>query len=104
MIALVLHPLVLCAILYLVSRGTAEADFPRVFFLSLGIGLASSLLGLVLGETLGVLTVIPVLAIAVFALMKYCYVTLNQALLTVAVFFGYLVAFQLLAARMLSAS
>jgi len=103
-IPLVLHPLVLCAILYLVSRGTAEADFPRVFFLSLGIGLASSLLGHVLGDVLGILTVIPLLAIAVFGLMKYCYVTLNQALISIAVFFGYLVAFRVLAARVLSAS
>jgi len=102
MIGLFIHPLVLCAILYVVSRGNAAADFPRVFFVALGIGIASAFVRATLGETLGVLTVIPVLAIALFLLIKFCYVSLTQGLIAVAVFFGYLIGFGLLMDHLLS--
>jgi hypothetical protein len=102
MIALFLHPVVLCVILYAVSRGGADTEFWRVFLVALGIGVASAGMNHAFGEALGVLTIVPVLAVAVYLLMAYCSVTLKQAIISVAVYFGYLVGFALLMRSLLS--
>ncbi len=92
MIALFLNPLVLCALLWLVARNSADFYFAQVFFLALGIGIAGALLGIFLG----ILSLIPLAALTVFLLMWYCGITLGQAVLVTALYFAYQVGLSLL--------
>ena len=86
MIALFLDPFVLMFCLWLASRGEAEAEYPTMFFVSLGISLASIFVGRGLEEELGPLGGSPVLLLSVFLLMEFCGSTLKQSALAIVLF------------------
>src|SRR5215510_4118090 len=89
MLGLILNPLVLCLLVWIVARSTAEFDFGRMFFIALGVGLVGAALSWVLGGYLGLLMLIPVGALLIFLLMKYCCLTIQQALIVTGLYFAY---------------
>src|SRR5262249_35123678 len=93
MISLVLNPVVLCFLVWLIARGTADIDFGRMFFIALGVGLVGAILGLLVGGFLALLTWVPVLALLVFLRMKYCPLTLEQAGIVSVLYFVYQIGF-----------
>jgi hypothetical protein len=93
MIALLLNPLVLCLLVWVVARSSAEFDFPRMFFIAVGVGLLGAALGALVEGYLVLLTLIPVAALLVFLLMKYCCLTLGQALVVTGLYFAYQILF-----------
>jgi hypothetical protein len=102
MIALLLNPVVLCVLVWLVARGTADIDFVRMFFIALGVGLFGAVVGMAVGDSyLALLALLPVLGLLVFLLMKYCCVTLQQALIVTGLYFAYQVAFAVLMGSLL---
>jgi hypothetical protein len=97
MIALLLNPLVLLVLVWLVARDSAEIDFGRMFFIALGVGLAGFAVGMVVDDGyLALLATLPVLGLLVFLLMKYCGVTLQQALVVTGLYFAYQIGFAVL--------
>jgi hypothetical protein len=94
--ALVLHPLVLCLLVWLVARSTAEIGFGRMFLIALVVGVIGAALSAAVGDYLGLLTLIPVGGLLIYLLMKYCAVTLPQALLVTGLYFAYQILFVVL--------
>jgi hypothetical protein len=86
MLSLFMDPAVLCLLLYVITKGQAEADFGRVFFVCLGIGLGSAAIALALGPMIGFFALVPVLALGVFLLMRFCYTSLPQSIGVLAAF------------------
>lgn len=94
MLALILNPLVLCVLVWLVARGTAEIDFAKMFFIALGVGIVGALaVNYFGGGYFGLLALIPFLGILLFLLMKYCYLTLQQGLIVTGLYFLYQLGF-----------
>lgn len=93
MLSLLLNPVVLCLLVWIVSRGTHEIEFGKMFFIALGVGILGAVLGFVLPGFLGLLSIIPVGALLIFLLMKYCYLTLPQSLVVTVLYFVYQVGF-----------
>ncbi len=93
MIGLLLNPLVLCILVWIVARSTADIDFGKMFFIAVGVGLVGAALNVAVGGYLALLTVIPVAALLVFLLMKYCGLTLQQALIVTGLYFAYQILF-----------
>ena len=104
MLGLILNPLVLCLLVWIVARSTAEFDFGRMFFIALGVGLASAALNqMVAGHLyLQLLTLLPVAGLLIFLLWKYCYLTLQQALIVTGLYFVYQISISLLVVSALS--
>ena len=50
MLPLFLHAGVLCVLLWLVTRGTADIEFWRVFFIAFGISILGRVTGLLVGD------------------------------------------------------
>ena len=96
MLSLFIDPAVLCVLLYIITKGEAEADFGRVFFVSLGIGLGAAAIVAALGAALGLLALIPVFALGVFMLMKFCYASLPQSAAVLGIFAVYKIAISIL--------
>ncbi len=86
MIGLFLDPAILCLLLYLFARHNAEFDFLRVFFITLGIGVGGAVIFMALAPSIGLLSLIPVFLLALFLLMKFCYVSLKQGVIILSVF------------------
>jgi hypothetical protein len=89
MLGLLLNPLVLCVLVWIVARSTADISFVTMFFIALGVGIVGALLGFVLPGFLGLLSIIPVGLLLVFLLMKYCALTIQQALIVTGLYFAY---------------
>lgn len=70
-----------------------------MFFVAIGIGVASWMINRVVPDSFGLLAVVLISAASLFLLMKFCFVTLVQGIVAVVVFFGYLLAFQALLDR-----
>jgi hypothetical protein len=97
MLGLFLNAAVLCVLVWLVARGTADISFGRMFLIALGVGVANVVAGMIVGGGyLALLASIPVLGLLIFLLMKYCCVTLQQALLVTGLYFIYQVCFAIL--------
>ena len=97
MIGLVLNPVVLCALVWLVARGTSEFDFGRMFFIALGVGLAGAAMGMLIeDEYFALLALLPMMGLLVFLLMKFCFVTLQQALIVAGLYFAWQIGFSVL--------
>src|SRR5262245_30653284 len=97
MLALVLNPAVLCVLVWLVARGTAEAEFGKMFFIALAVGLIGEIAGAAFGGWhVFLLALVPVLALLAYLLMKYCSLTLQQALIVTGLYFAYQVGFMIL--------
>src|SRR5260370_18018733 len=89
MIALLLNPVVLCVLVWLVARGTADIDFPMMFFIALGVGIVGAVAGMgVGGGSFSPPALFPGLGLLVFSLLKYFSVSLQQALLLTARYFS----------------
>ncbi|MCI0684674.1 MAG: hypothetical protein L0Y71_21465 [Gemmataceae bacterium] len=103
MLGLFLNPLVLCVLVWLVARGTADIDFGKMFFIALGVGIVGTLAAMFLGGGyVGLLALIPILGLLLFLLMKYCYLTLQQGLIVTGLYFLYQVGFAVAIHTMLS--
>jgi len=95
MLSLILDPIGLMAILWLVARHNADFEFSTVFFVTLGLTLATFLIAL----AIGIFAVIPLFGLCVWALMKFCYTTLGQALIATTIFVAYKIGYGLLLFR-----
>lgn len=95
MLQLFLDPLILMALLWLVARDNADLEFSTLFFVALGIGLGSAIVGNILDPVLGAFSVVPAMAVAVFILMKFCSTTLKQSLIVVILLGIWHIAFSL---------
>jgi hypothetical protein len=96
MCGLVLNPAVLCLLVWIVARSTAEFDYGRMFFIALGVGLAGALMSIFIPAPFDLITLLPLGALLVFLLIKYCYLTLTQSLIVMGAYFAYQVLFGLL--------
>ena len=102
MLPLFLHAGVLCVLLWLVTRGTADIEFWRVFFIAFGISILGRVTGLLVGDVfLALLALVPILGLLAFLLMKYCCATLQQSLIVTGLYFGYHIGFAVLMMSML---
>jgi hypothetical protein len=96
MFGLFLNAAILYLIVWLVARHTAELEFWVMFLIALGVGLAGWGIGLALGGGyLTLLGLIPVLGLLVFLLMKFCYISLQQALIASGIYFAYQIGYML---------
>ena len=97
MIGLLLNPLVLCVLLWLVARGSADIEYGRVFFISLGVSIVGvAIAALAGGGFVALVALLPVLGLLAFLLMRYCCVSLQQALIVTGLYFAYQIAFPIL--------
>jgi hypothetical protein len=65
-----------------------------MFFIALGVGIVGAVAGMAVGGGyFALLALLPVLGFLVFLLMKYCSVTLQQALIVAGLYFAYQVGF-----------
>ncbi len=86
MIMLFLNPLILMALVWAVSRKSAELEFSTMFFVSLGISLGSMAITHLAGEALGIFTLIPIAVLTAFLVMRFCYTSLAHAAIVAALF------------------
>jgi len=98
MIAVFVNPVILCVLLYLVARHNAEYDFGTVFFVSLGITIAGWFFVAFVGPIIGL---VGQLVLAGYLLVRFCYVTLKQAVIVLAAFLACQVALLFAAAALL---
>ena len=96
MISLLLNPVVLTFLVWLVARRNADIDLAVMFFIALGVGLAGAAASMLVGGFLALLALPPVLGLLVYLLMKYCGVTLQQALIVTGLYFAYQLGFAVL--------
>ena len=88
LLGLVLNAAALCVIVYLVTRGTAEIDFVTMVIIALAISVAGFFLGRLAGDPyVATALTIPLMLLLTFLLMKYCYTTLKQAIISSVLFF-----------------
>jgi hypothetical protein len=90
MIALVLNPLVLIALMWLLARHEADMSYLKVFGIVFAISIIALLLALVhpLVGMLGYLILIPL------ALHRFCYVRLTRALAITGLFIVWQIVFR----------
>jgi hypothetical protein len=97
MLGLFLNAAILYALVWIVARDTAELDFLVMVLIAIGVSVAGWVLGMAVGDgILGVVAIIPILGLLAFLLMKYCYISLQQALIVTGIYFVYLIGFALL--------
>ena len=92
MLKFFLDVVVLAFLLYIVLRQHTP-DLSHIGLVSFGLAVAHFLLLLVLGELLGIFSIIPWLALDLLAFMVFFHLTLKQSLITVAVLIVYNLAF-----------
>jgi hypothetical protein len=103
MLSLFLNPLVLCILVWLVARGTADIEFAKMFFIALGVGIVGALaVNFFGGGYAALLAWIPFLGLLLFLLMKYCYLTLQQGLIVTGLYFLYQIGFTIAILAMFS--
>ena len=78
--------LILCGLLYAFARHEADFDYQKVLMVTAGIVLGATLIEGFLGPWIKWFTCIPVLALMVALLMKFCWVSLGKAILVAAIF------------------
>lgn len=96
MLALILNPIVLAFLVWIVGRSVAEFDFGRMFFIALGVSLAGLFLVTQFDRVQAILMLIPLAALLVYLLMRYCYLTLNQSIIVAVLYFTYQILFDLM--------
>ena len=84
--SLVLHPIVLCVLLWVVARKNANLEFANVFFICLAISVASTFAQLKFYPDFGTMAFVPIALGSVFLLMRYCYTTLVQSIIVMGLF------------------
>lgn len=84
--SLVLHPIVLCLLLWVIARKNANLEFANVFFICLAISAASMFAELKLYPEFGTVVYLPTAALSIFLLMRYCYTNLIQSVLVLGLF------------------
>ena len=84
--SLVLHPIVLCLLLWVIARKNANLEFANVFFICLAISGASMFAELNLYPRFGEVVFVPIAVVSIFLLMRYCYTNLIQAILVMGLF------------------
>jgi hypothetical protein len=81
MLGIILSALILMGALYVVAKHDAEIDFPRMALVSLGITIVA-----LLSSPLGIFA-LPVIAVATaWILVRFCYVSWNQASIVTAIY------------------
>jgi len=102
MLFLFLNPAILCVLVWLVARGSTDIEFGKMFFIALAVSIVGAVLGKLVGEGyLALLALVPVLALLVYLLMKYCSLTLQQALIVSGLYFAWQVGVVILLAVLL---
>jgi hypothetical protein len=86
--ALFIDPLVLMVTLWAVARHNAEYSYPTLLLISIGL----AIVGIVLSFLIGLFAVIPLFGLMLWVLMRFCYVTLTQALIVTAIFIAFKIA------------
>jgi len=84
--SLVLHPIVLCLLLWGIARKNANLEFANVFFICLAISAGSMFTELKLYPEFGTVAFVPIAVVSIFLLMRYCYTNLIQAILVLGLF------------------
>src|SRR5262249_57406577 len=100
MLALLLHPLVLCVLVAIVGRSNTDFDFPRMFFIALGVGLFAAALNAFLPGAPGVVAIVAACGLLAYLLMD-CGLTLQQAVVVTGLYVAYHIAFWILVSLML---
>ncbi len=77
-----------------------EPDWLRLFLVALGIAAVNLVLGLLLGGTLGIYVLVPVVIADGFILMLFCHLTIKQAGIAVAILLGYQVVFYVVMSKL----
>lgn len=91
MLALFIHPFVLCIILHFIARDTSEYySFFRVLLIVFSVSLVSAILYLKISP----IALLAFPALLIFALMRFCYVSFVRSLLATVLFSGYLIAWE----------
>jgi hypothetical protein len=73
----------LLILLYIVARDEADFEFRKVTMVTAGLTLGAVILDAFLTRYIGMLTIIPIAALAVFMVMKFCWVRFWRSLLVV---------------------
>jgi hypothetical protein len=93
LLSLFLHPVVLCILLWIVARKNANLEFATVFFICLAITIGSTIAAVKLYPDLGSLTFVPIAVASIFLLMRFCYTSLVQSIIVLALFGGWQLAY-----------
>lgn len=97
MCGLILDPLMLFLFVAIVARTQADLDYPKIFFIAVGVGLFDASLNIAVGGGfLSLFMLIPVGALLTFLLMKYIDLALQQPLIFTGLYFAYQILFVVL--------
>lgn len=80
------NALVLCGLLYLFARDYADYEFHKVAIVAAVISVGVKLLQWTLAPYLEAWVALPMAAFIIYMLMKFCWVTLKQAVLILVLF------------------
>jgi len=100
-LAYILNLAVLAGICYWL--GKHEIEWTNFLYVYLGIAVGSVLLGVLLNPVLHIFTLIPIIALATFMLVRFCSLRVSRALIVTMLYqlyqIGYLFAYKAIAAR-----
>jgi hypothetical protein len=95
--------LVLCVLVAIVGRSNTDFDFPRMFFIALGVGLFAAALNAFVPGAPGVVAIVAACGLLAYLLM-HCGLTLQQALIVTGLYVAYQIGFALLITSLLSSA
>lgn len=86
LVLIMFNALVLCALLYLFARDTADYEFQKVAIVAACILVGNKVLQWTLAPYLDAFVALPMAAFTLFMLVRFCWVTVRQAVLILILF------------------